>query len=151
MDYEQLKKRLAPCGLHCGKCFAFIEGDIMQYSSLLQRSLGEFDVYAQRFVDMLDEPVFKKYPDFKEMLQHFSTAKCGGCRNEKCKLFKACNVRACSEKKQVDFCFQCPDFPCGDTGFDKHLYERYVAINLRMKKIGVETYYDEIKDKPRYG
>lgn len=67
-DSEFIKGRIAPCGLHCGKCFAFADGDISYHSNELKRSLGNFDVYAQRFVAMLDEPVFAKYPDFKEFL-----------------------------------------------------------------------------------
>jgi hypothetical protein len=150
MEYEQIKNRLAPCGIHCGKCFAFKDGDIGKNSRELKKSLGNFDVYAERFVELLEKPVFKKYPEFKEMLEYFSLAECAGCRNERCKLFKICNVRLCSERKGVDFCFQCPDFPCEGTGFDDHLYERSVKINRKMAQIGVEKYYDEIKDKPRY-
>ena len=69
-DSEFIKGRIAPCGLHCGKCFAFSDGEISYHSNELKRSLGNFDVYAQRFVDLLDEPVFAKYPDFKEFLPH---------------------------------------------------------------------------------
>ena len=82
-DSEFIKGRIAPCGLHCGKCFAFADGDISYHSNELKRSLGNFDVYAQRFVAMLDEPVFAKYPDFKEFLDHLSVATCQGCRKEK--------------------------------------------------------------------
>jgi ribonucleotide reductase beta subunit family protein with ferritin-like domain len=77
-------------------------------------------------------------------------ATCQGCRKEKCKLFKTCNVRVCSEEKQVDYCFQCSHFPCENTGFDEHLYKRFVAINRRMQEVGVEKYYEEVKDLPRY-
>lgn len=148
--YEFIKKRLAPCGLHCGKCFAFTDGDIANHSSQLKESLGNFDVYAKRFVELLDEPVFRKYPEFKEFLAHLSTGSCNGCRAEKCKLYKSCNVRACSEAKKVDFCFQCEAFPCSQTGFDEHLYNRHVRINERMKEIGVEPYYEEVKNLSRY-
>jgi len=150
MEYEQIKNRLAPCGLHCGKCFAFIDGDIKKHSIGLNEALGNFDVYAQRFVELINEPVLRKYPEFKEVLSLFTTIECKGCRNEKCKLFKVCNVRDCHIEKKVDFCFQCPEFPCTNTGFDKHLQNRYVDINMRLRAIGVEKYYDEIKDKPRY-
>jgi hypothetical protein len=150
MDYEKIKDKLAPCGLHCGKCFAFKEGDIANISQALKNELGEFAVYAKRFSELLDNPIFEKYPDFQEMLDYFSVAACSGCRNEKCKLFKACKVRLCSERKGVDFCFQCAEFPCNNTGFDDHLNKRSLNINLRMKEIGVENYYKEIKDKPRY-
>ncbi len=150
MDYDTIKNRLAPCGLHCGRCFAFSEGDIRYYSKRLKESLGNFDIYAQRFVELINEPVFKKYPDFKELLSYFASVDCNGCRKESCKIFKECRVRNCHVHKNVDFCFQCADFPCKDTGFDQHLYQRSVAINRRMKEIGVEKYYEEIKDKPRY-
>ena len=150
MDSEFIKGRIAPCGLHCGKCFAFADGDISYHSNELKKSLGNFEVYAQRFVEMLNEPVFAKYADFKEFLDHLSVATCQGCRKEKCKLFKTCNVRACSEEKQVVYCFQCSCFPCENTGFDEHLYKRFVAINKRMQEVGVEKYYEEVKDLPRY-
>lgn len=150
MNYEYIKSRLAPCGLHCGKCFAFREGDISRLSKELQYAFGNFDIYAERFVHILDEPLFLKYPDFKKILALFSEGKCNGCRKEKCILFKSCNVRGCSEEKAVDFCFECPDFPCDNTGFDSHLRSRWQEINLKMKNNGVETYYNEIKDKPRY-
>ena len=150
MDYELIKNRLAPCGLHCGKCFAFKDGDIAKSSRALKNDLGEFSIYAKRFIDLLGKPVFEKYPDFKEMLDYFSVAECSGCRNEKCKLFKGCKVRSCSEEKGVDFCFQCSNFPCNNTGFDEHLNERSVNINRYIEKIGVEKYYNEIKDKARY-
>jgi hypothetical protein len=150
MDYEFIKSRLSPCGLHCGKCFAFFEGDIAQLSQQLENSLGNFDVYAERFISLLNEPVFSKYPDFKELLKYFSVAKCKGCRKERCVLFKSCKVRGCSEEQKVDFCFQCIDFPCNNTGLDEHLHKRSVSINQRMKEVGVEAYYNEIKDKPRY-
>jgi len=150
MKYVEILDRLAPCGLSCEKCFAYKDGNIKHHSMQLKNYLGNFDIYAERFVDLIDEPVFKKYPDFKQLLSYFTTVECSGCRKEKCKLFKDCRVRDCSEKKKVDFCFQCYDFPCDDTGFDEHLHRRSININMRMKEIGVEGYYDEIKDKPRY-
>ena len=150
MDYEYIKSRLSPCGLHCGKCFAFANGEIALLSKKLKDSLGNFDVYAERFVSLLNEPAFSKYPDFKVLLSLLSEPKCKGCRKEKCVLFKSCKVRECSEKRNVDFCFQCDDFPCNNTGLDEHLYKRSVSINQEMKDTGIEAYYAKVKDKPRY-
>lgn len=150
MDYEYIKSRLSPCGLHCGKCFAFKDGNIVQLSGQLKESLGEFDAYAERFISLLNEPTFSNYPEFKSLLNLFSIPKCIGCREEKCILYKNCKVRECSEKRKVDFCFQCNDFPCSDTGFDEHLYKRFQKINERMKRIGIDAYFNEIKDKSRY-
>ena len=130
---EIIKKHIAPCELHCGGCFAFNGGNIQKHSTELIKSLGNFDVYAQRFVTMLDEPVFENYQSFKMMLHYFSEAKCNGCR-----------------EKGVDFFFQCTSFPCEQTGFDEHLQKRFISINEKIRKIGIENYYEEIKDVPRY-
>ena len=148
--YELARERLGACGLHCGKCYAYTRGDIQAKSSQLANSLGNFEVYAKRFVELVGDPVFLKYPDFRDFLGYLAEGKCEGCRKENCRLFKGCGVRSCSEGKNVDFCFQCEDFPCDQTGFDEHLYKRYVGINERMKEIGVEAYYEEVKDLPRY-
>lgn len=150
MNNNEIKQRIAPCGLHCGGCFAFTGGAIARHSQQLKQLLGNFDVYAKRFVDLLDEPIFEKYPDFAQILTLFADAQCTGCRNEKCKLFKNCKVRDCHKIKEVEFCYQCPEFPCGNTGFDQHLENRLVQINEKIKETGAEAYYDEIKDKPRY-
>lgn len=150
MNYKDIKNRIEPCGLHCGKCFAFSEGDISKYSKKLKNSFGNFDAHVGRFVDLIQEPVFKMYPEFKLLLTYFSIEDCEGCRKEQCRLFKGCLVRECHIRKGVDFCFQCSEFPCNKTGFDEHLHKRSVNINNRMKEVGVEENYNEIKDKPRY-
>jgi hypothetical protein len=150
MELEKIKRQLGPCGIYCGKCYAFSDGAIKHHSAELLEALGNFEPYARRFVELLEEPVFGKYPDFKEMLAHFANGGCQGCRNDDCKLFKGCRVKECSWDKAVDFCFQCPEFPCDHTGFDINLQKRWLAINKRMKEIGVERYFAEIKDKSRY-
>ena len=103
---EIIKKHIAPCELHCGGCFAFNGGNIQKHSTELIKSLGNFDVYAQRFVTMLDEPVFENYQSFKMMLHYFSEAKCNGCREQACALFKSCHVRDCFREKGVEFFFK---------------------------------------------
>jgi hypothetical protein len=150
LNYDQIEQRLAPCGLHCGKFCAFKDCDIKNYSILLRESLGGFDNYASMFVDLLNEPLFKTYPDFKEMLAYFASVDCEGCRTGKCKIFKNCKVRDCHKEKRVDFCYQCISFPFDITGFDKHLYRRFASKNKRMEEIGVERYFDEIENETRY-
>ena len=150
MKYQTILEFLGPCGINCQKCYAFEDGNIKQQSENLKNYLGNFDIYANRFTELLDAPVFSKYPDFKEMLDYFAAADCLGCRKQECHLFKSCNVRSCHKEKSVDFCFQCNDFPCSNSGFDEHLMKRWIIINQRMKEVGAESYYDEIKDKPRY-
>lgn len=150
MNHQNILNTLGPCGINCQKCFAFNNGNIKKNSEALKNDLGNFEVYAKRFSELLDAPIFNKYQDFKEMLDYFASANCLGCRKQECHLFKSCNVRVCHKTKSVDFCFQCDEFPCNHTGFDEHLQQRWLKINQRMKEIGVENYYNEIKDKPRY-
>jgi hypothetical protein len=150
MRSAQILEALAPCGLNCEKCFAHVDGDIRKKSRMLKEALGNFDGYAQRFVTLLDAPVFEKYADFKVMLDYFASENCRGCRHEQCKLFAGCGVRQCHQEKGIDFCHQCDDFPCDRTGFDNHLHARWIKLNERIKSVGVEQYYEETKDKPRY-
>ncbi|HCT30629.1 MAG TPA: hypothetical protein DIW31_07810 [Bacteroidales bacterium] len=148
--YNKALEYLGPCGINCQKCFAYSNGSIKNHSENLLKNLGNFDIYAKRFTELLNEPVFNKYSDFKEMLEYFASGNCKGCRKQECHLFKSCNIRNCHKEKSVDFCFQCKEFPCNNTGFDEHLRKRWQSINLRMKEIGPESYYNEIKDNPRY-
>lgn len=150
MDTEQIKASVAPCGLSCEKCFAHTEGEIRRYARKLKEKLGNFEPYAKRFETLLDEPVFKKYPDFKEMLDFLASENCRGCRNEQCKLFKECGVRICHQEKEIDFCYQCDAFPCDNTNFDKSLYGAWVAINEKIKKTSIEQYYEGTRKRPRY-
>jgi len=150
MVSEQIKSSLAPCGLNCEKCFAHVNGDIRRYSLKLKEKLGNFNIYARRFETLLGDPIFQKYPDFKDMLDYFALENCKGCRNEQCKLFKTCGVRGCHQEKQIDYCYQCDEFPCNRTNFDKHLYKTWVQLNKKIKKTGIEQYFENTRTLPRY-
>ena len=150
MKTEQIKDCLAPCGLCCETCFAHVDGDIRNYSLKLKEKLGNFQINAKRFETLLDNPVFKKYIDFKEMLDYFASKNCKGCRNEQCRLFKDCGVRPCHQEKGIDFCYQCDEFPCDRTNFDTGLYKGWVMINEMIKKIGLENFYEKTRTRPRY-
>ena len=148
MEYNQILDILAPCGLSCRKCFAHIEGQISQQSIGLQKLLGNFDIYAERFSNSL--PEFKNYPSFKKLLSYLAEPDCKGCRRQSTCKFANCGVFECSRKKGVDYCFHCDEFPCEKTNFDPHLKARWIKMNNRMKEIGVESYYEETKDLCRY-
>ncbi len=150
MDYEQIKESLAPCGLSCETCFAYVDGDIHQLSVKLKEKLGNFGPSAKRFETLLDNPIFGKYPDFKEVLDFLASENCKGCRNEQCKMFKDCGVRICHQEKQVDYCYQCDEFPCDRTNFDERLNKIWVLINEKIKEVGLEQYYEKTKARPRY-
>ncbi len=150
MTYKDILNTVGPCGLNCEKCFAHKDGEIRKYSLKLLEKLGNFDLYAKRFETLLDNPIFKKYPDFKIMLEYFASENCKGCRKESCKLFKSCGVRSCHQQKNIEFCFQCEEFPCKKTNFDADLKKRWIQLNDRIREIGIEKYFAETKEKPRY-
>ncbi len=150
MNSPQILETLAPCGLNCKKCFAHVDGEIRKYANKLKEALGNFAVYATRFETLLGDPIFTKYPDFKDMLDYLAKEHCRGCRHEQCKLFKNCGVRTCHQEKEIDFCHQCDDFPCDKTGFDEHLHARWIKLNERIKKVGIEQYHSETRDRHRY-
>ncbi|MFH1153646.1 MAG: DUF3795 domain-containing protein [Pseudomonadota bacterium] len=147
MEYAEILDCLAPCGLSCRKCFAFVRGDISLHSRKLKDLFGNFDIYAERFSSFL--PEFKDYPPFEKMLSFFAAPDCTGCRQGKCK-YPNCGVVKCYKSKGVDFCFQCHEFPCNRTNFDPHLVERWIRMNTRMKEIGVEAYFEETRELCRY-
>ena len=147
MEYATILECIAPCGLSCEKCTGYAKGKIREHGMKLRELLGGFDRYAERFSSFL--PVFKNYPAFKELLEYFCKADCAGCRKGACK-YPNCGVSACYRRMGVDFCFQCGEFPCEKTNFDTDLKSRWIHMNNRMREIGIEAYYDETKDLPRY-
>ena len=88
MPDAKVKESIASCGLCCETCFAHVDGDIRTYSHKLAEKSGNFHINVKRFETLLDDPIFSKYPAFKEMLHYFASENCKGCRNEQCKLFK---------------------------------------------------------------
>ncbi|GAK56597.1 hypothetical protein U27_03559 [Candidatus Vecturithrix granuli] len=147
MEYEEILKSLAPCGLNCQRCLSHVNSEIKTLSQNLQTALGNFDRYAERFSRFM--PVFNNYPQFKELLGFFTQGSCCGCRSGDCK-YPNCGVAKCYQVKGVDFCFQCAEFPCDHSNLDPDLHSRWLYINTRMKTIGIEAYFQETKDAPRY-
>lgn len=149
MDYQDIVKILAPCGLNCQKCVAYNNGIIKHTSVRLQELLGNFDQYAERYAKFF--PDFENYPAFKHMLQFFTEADCEGCRGGHSK-YPTCGVGTCEKivSGQVDYCFECENFPCNRPEFHPDLDRRWRERNNRMREIGVESYYEESKDNPRY-
>ena len=147
MEREQILEQLAPCGLSCAKCFYYEKGAIGHHAAELKRLMGNFGIYAERFSAFL--PQFEDYPAFARLLDYLAQPGCAGCRHDQC-LWPDCGVAACFKEKGVEFCFQCGDFPCDHHNFDEHLARRWEAMNRRMEEVGVEQYFDETRDDPRY-
>lgn len=147
MEYSDVVKHLAPCGLNCIRCADYEHGDIKQLSTKLLQALGNYKFVARLKSERRAE--FEHYTHFEDILNYFSGASCSGCRggNVECPL--VCLARICHKEKSVDFCFQCPEYPC-ENQFSGRLRERWQQINDRMKEIGVIEYYYEQARLPRY-
>lgn len=149
MNYNEILNIIGPCGLNCKKCVFNKNGDIKHHAEDLKKLFGSFDLYAERFVKLIS-PSFKKYNEFKEFLDYLTKVNCKGCRKQECSIYPNCEVFKCYKKKNVDFCFQCDEFPCENTNFDPDLKRRWILINERLKKIGIKDYCKESMKYSRY-
>ncbi len=148
MEYSDVVKNLAPCGLDCARCADYENGEIRQLSSRLLQLLGNYKPLAKMKKEKI--PAFECYPQFEEILSSFTCGSCSGCRGDhvKCPL-STCSAKTCHKENNVDFCFQCNEYPC-DKQFSGRLRDRWRAINDRMKEIGAVEYYLEQLKQPRY-
>ncbi|SHK86416.1 DUF3795 domain-containing protein [Desulforamulus aeronauticus] len=147
MEYQQIVKEIAPCGLDCRRCAGYSQGEIKEHSTKLLNLLGNYERLAKIMSD--HNPAFSDYQSFKEILTSFSQASCAGCRNDASACPVDCIAKTCHKEKEVDFCFQCKEYPCSGQN-NPMLRERWLQKNNRMKEIGVVEFYNEQKRIPRY-
>lgn len=148
MNYNEVLKHLAPCGLDCGRCADYQQGEIRDLSAKLLQALGNnYDRVAKMKSE--HKPEFQNYTIFKEILVSFSQASCSGCRGENVLCPIKCAAKTCYKEKGIDYCYQCADYPCYKQ-FSGKLRDRWIAINNRMKEIGTVEYYLEQVKIPRY-
>jgi hypothetical protein len=147
IGYLQIVARVAPCGIDCERCVRYAGGRVRRLAAELAAALEGFDKMAPRVVDRY--PVLADYDAFVDILRLFSGAECTGCRNGGAQL-PFCAARTCFREKQVDFCYQCDEYPCRRNDYPENLVVRWRSCNDRMREVGVEQYYTESLAKPRY-
>jgi hypothetical protein len=147
MEYEEIVRRLAPCGVDCSRCVDCDGGEIRRLALRMLELFGNYERLALLKAD--SDPAFKKYPEFRTLLTRFSEASCGGCRSDHPHCPFQCSVRTCYREEGIDFCFQCKAYPC-EKGLGCPLGERWKKMNDLMQETGVEAYYDEQAKNPRY-
>lgn len=118
----------APCGIDCFNC------------ELYETNLT--DAFAERVSETMKVP--------KELLA------CKGCTGEHQCVFlsiqgKKCKTKACAEEHEVDYCFECGDFPCDylmplADGASRLPHNIKVFNLCTMKRIGVEAWKDKALD-----
>jgi len=149
LQYDEILKHLAPCGLDCGRCAGYAAGEIRALSTRLKELLANYGRVAAYMAE--SRPEFAGYGAFEALLDTFSKGPCGGCRSGEniCPL-DSCAARTCHRETGVDFCFQCAQYPCAGQFAGMPLRERWMALNDRMKEVGVEAFYEEQLKTPRY-
>jgi hypothetical protein len=120
MDYRQMT---APCGLPCFACFLYLANEDPEMRARAARHLG---------IPPLD-------------------AVCPGCRKAQGKIVHLpmpCRVYPCAGEKGVDFCGDCPEFPCDllhpymDRGAEVWHNTKVFQLCL-IKKMGLEAWARE--------
>ncbi|MBN1320343.1 MAG: DUF3795 domain-containing protein [Thermoleophilia bacterium] len=147
LTYQEVVERLAPCGIDCERCAMYAHGRIRNHAVGLTDALTGFENMAARVVDRF--PALREYDRFTEILALFAGAGCTGCRAGGAQL-PFCAARTCFRDKEVDFCFQCEEYPCERNAFPENLASRWREYNDRMREIGVEGFYEESLERPRY-
>jgi Protein of unknown function (DUF3795) len=147
LTYEEILDRLAPCGLDCHRCVMCVDG-------VIKRSAGELAAALEGFQNMAPRAaaratVLAGYQQFAEVLALFAEASCTGCRSGGA-TFPFCSARTCFKEQGVDYCFQCSEYPCTRNEYPENFQERWRANNDRMREVGVEQYYRESLQQPRY-
>ena len=144
---DELRDKLSVCGLDCARCADYENGEIRILSARLADLLRGYERVAG--LKSMKNPQFNNYPIFLEFLKHFTQASCGGCRSENLRCPIECHAKTCPQQKGIDFCFECNDYPC-DNQFEGKTRERWLERNNRMKETGVDSYYLEQSNLPRY-
>lgn len=118
----------APCGIDCFNC----------------------ELYEDNLTEAFASAISAKMNVPKEKLS------CKGCTGSHQCVFldiqgKTCKTKECAQEKNVEFCFQCEDFPCDllmplADGASRLPHNIKLYNLCTMKKIGVEAWKDQALD-----
>ena len=123
MRNTQMTKRnlTAPCGLDCFNC----------------------EIYEENMTEEFKQAFALKIQKDPEDIP------CKGCRqNNGCRhLGQPCETLKCVKGKELEFCFECEEFPCtmlqpAKDGADRFPHNFKVFNLCRMKAVGVEKWAD---------
>jgi len=146
-NYEQAVQDLAPCGSDCSRCAYYEKSKIVLLSKELNENLINFESMAEKTKNFM--PIFNYYEQFSAILKQLSNGTCPGCRFSD-KPACQCGINVCHKKEKVNFCFECPKYPCNPTTYNESLTKAWQENNDTMKKIGVDNFYIAQKERTRY-
>ncbi len=148
MDHDQLLAVLSPCGLDCSRCVSSASGVVRQGAEALAAKLAGFAAKAPLFA--AHAPALAHWAEFEAVLAFLQEGACTGCRTPGASRNGACRVKDCVRERAVDFCFQCPDYPCADHGLFPPLAAKWRVAQDFMREHGVEAWWHDQATRPRY-
>lgn len=130
------------CGLYCGLC--------SQQNRIPQRATDLRDLMRKEAWDQwgVEIPGFKEFWSFLNDLTE-SEQRCS-CRSGVCGP-PFCGIRKCAQKKGVEVCPFCEEYPCHRIlGLAKG-YVLMLADAERMKSIGIDSWIGEQEERRKTG
>lgn len=119
---DRRREKTAPCGLDCFNCEVYEDNITATTRSFLANSLGKSE----------------------------GSVACRGCRVENgCRLaYSSCETLDCARQHGVEFCSDCPEFPCGRycpsvDGASNFPHNLKLYNLLRMRLLGFSDWADE--------
>lgn len=103
---------IAYCGLYCGDCPSYTQ-EVADLAKDLRSKLRhqKFDKYAPVLAKMPAFKAFKHYDKGCDLLNALMKIR---CKNKTCRTggwSSSCKIKKCAQKKGLDGCWQCDDFP----------------------------------------
>lgn len=156
MEREALLQHVAPCSLLCYTCPALKNGGIAKCANQLCR-------YFEGYYDFNDANMPEEYrgwlqefQTFYDRLARYTDRPCLGCRSDvKRGCIEDCVVPECVREKGIDFCAECPEFPCEKgkrffAGINNVIGKDWENGSRRIAEVGIERYFEEKKDESHY-
>ena len=140
---EDKLKLVTYCGLYCGLCAA--RGRIPRQASKLKDAMTK-EGYDQWGKDFL--PGFEGFWEFLGNLCD-PEKNCPGCRQGGGPPF--CGIRKCAQKRGVDVCPFCDEFPCDKVKMIAKGYTLLIPGGERMKEIGIDAWIAEQEQRAKTG
>jgi hypothetical protein len=130
------------CGLNCAMCSLYL--------------IPDDKIAAERTLNWFKQEGWRPNEMTVEQFMRTNGRECEGCRGpiDKCwSKDDACHFRSCAQKKQIDYCFDCLEFPCNKIetfkNDDASHHDQAVKNLETMKEIGLEEFIKQ-KKKPSY-
>lgn len=152
---EEILKNIAPCSMFCSTCTGCQYGQISYHAKELLNLLEGHEEFLDKNLKTNYRYKLDEFRIFKKKLQKYAYPKCHGCRNGRangCSI-KNCLIPDCTKEHQVNFCADCPEFPCNkvnDSIYKPTTIDKWLKGNTKIKEEGLSKYYHQNKDNPHY-